>query len=243
LNSSHKISQRLFDQQYHAHGINAQRLYPNEALVQFIGSRFFHLSAEERRRVSILEVGCGSGANLWMMAKEGFEVHGMDSSEKGLQLAQEHLDRKWGVSVELKKGSFLELPYPDQSFDTIVDVVSLQHLGLADSGVALREIRRVLCPHGTFFSYRLSDHSIMFQKALPCERSDSATLINIMDPELPLANNGPISFWSPSLVHRMYSDAGLSVEKVSRISRTYFNGDLVEYLAIEAVPISTLPLT
>ena len=233
--SAHETAQKLFDQQYQRLGVNAQRLYPNEALVQFVGSNYFQISRPARKDIKILEVGCGSGANLWMMAKEGFDVHGLDSSAKGLEVAGDHLRDKWGVSAELKQGSFLELPYPDGMFDAVVDVVSLQHLGLEDSLTALHEIRRVLKPQARFFSYRLSDHSVMFERATLAERLDAATLTNISDPQLPLANNGPIAFWSPALVHERYPMAGLIVAGILRHARTYGSGALVEYLAIEAL--------
>jgi len=152
-----------------------------------------------------------------------------------LEVAGDHLRDKWGVSAELKQGSFLELPYPDGMFDAAVDVVSLQHLGLEDSLAALREIRRVLKPQARFFSYRLSDHSVMFERATPAERLDAATLTNISDPQLPLANNGPIAFWSPALARKMYSEAGLIMKGILRHARTYDDGALVEYLAIEAL--------
>jgi ubiquinone/menaquinone biosynthesis C-methylase UbiE len=232
--NSHQVAQEVFDQQYQNNGLNAQRLYPNEALVEFIGNSYFRIPIPERKNIKILEVGCGSGANLWMMAKEGFEVHGLDSSARGLQIAEAHLREKWGVSAQLKQGSFLELPYPDGMFDAVVDVVSLQHLGLEDSLTALCEIRRILKPEGRFFSYRLSDHSVMFERASFAERLDAATLSNIADPHLPLANNGPIAFWSPVLVREKYFQSKFVVEDILRRTRTYANGALVEYLAVTA---------
>ena len=232
--NSDTTSQTIFDSQYGVIGLKAQRLYPNESMVQFLGGNYFHLSMEERSKIKILEIGCGSGANLWMMAKEGFQVYGIDSSAKALELAQHHLQEKWGVSATLKRGSFLDLPYDTGSFDALVDVVSLQHIGLEDSRLALREVARVLRPGGRFFSFRLSDHSIMFGKAADPERIDCSTLKNIDDASLPLANNGPISFWSPSLARMLYGEAGLSTLNVARVSRTYCDGAMVEYLAIEA---------
>ena len=229
-----ETSQTIFDSQYHLLGLKAQRLYPNESLVQFLGSNYFHLPIDERGKIKILEIGSGSGANLWMMAKEGFHVFGMDSSAKALELAQLHLQGKWGVSASLKMGSFLDLPYDTGSFDALVDVVSLQHIGLEDSRLALREVARVLRPGGRFFSFRLSDHSVMFGKARDLERVDCCTLANISDPSLPLANTGPIAFWSPSLARMLYEEAGLSIQSVSRVTRTYSDGAVVEYLAAEA---------
>jgi ubiquinone/menaquinone biosynthesis C-methylase UbiE len=229
-----ETSQKVFDAQYHVLALKGQRLYPNEALLQFLAANYFQLSMEERGKVKVLEVGCGSGANLWMMAKEGFQVEGVDSSAKALELAQIHLREKWGVSALLKNGSFLDLPYAKDSFDAVVDVVSLQHIGMQDSRSALREVARVLQPCGKFFSHRLSDHSVMFSQATDLERIDSCTITNISDPSLPLANNGPVSFWSPTLARMLYEEAGLAILSISRVERTYVNGAVVEYLAIEA---------
>ena len=50
-----------FDSQYRTKGLHAQRLYPNEQLIQFIASNYFAIPHLERRRVRVLEVGCGSG--------------------------------------------------------------------------------------------------------------------------------------------------------------------------------------
>jgi len=154
---------KVFDQQYQDHGMRAQRSYPNESLIQFVASNYFKNSLADRKNIRVLELGCGSGANLWMLSKEGFDTYGIDSSQAGIELAAQHLRVKWGVEADLQKGSFTQLPYSDAFFDVVVDVVSLQHLDLNDSHLALQEVYRVLKQEGSFFSYRLSDHSVMYE--------------------------------------------------------------------------------
>jgi ubiquinone/menaquinone biosynthesis C-methylase UbiE len=222
-----------FDTQYKQNGLRSQRSYPNESLIQFVASRYFKLSMQQRQSIRVLEIGSGSGANLWMIAKEGLQAYGLDSSETGLDLARTHLAEKWGVVANLKQGSFTALPYEDGFFDALVDVVSMQHLDLADSQAALREIHRVLKPGGEYFSYRLSDHSVMYEHGIAAA-VDAATLSNIDDRAMPLANNGPISFWSPSLAREMYTQASLEMTSVERVGRTYSTGAYVEYLALIA---------
>jgi SAM-dependent methyltransferase len=231
------VSIETYDRLYRERGMRSQRMYPNESLVQFLAGRYFGLSPTERAKIRLLEVGSGSGANLWMMCKEGFDTHGIDSSPEGVELARAHLRDKWGVAATIATGSFMQMPYDDRSFDAVIDVVSLQGLPLADARRALREMSRVLKPDGAFFSYRLSDHTTMFEG--PDARIDGATLANIGDPAMPLANNGPLSFWSPALAREIYADAGLEVESVERVSRTYASGVLVEYLKIVATPRAT----
>jgi SAM-dependent methyltransferase len=234
LSKPEDASVRFFEGEYRARGIAAQRLYPNEALLQFLGGNFFDLSPEARAQTRILEVGCGSGANLWMIAKEGFAAHGIDASAAGIEAAREHLRGKWATQAQLAVATFDDLPYKPESFDAICDVVSLQHVTLKEAHAALRDVYRVLKPGGFFFSFRLSDVSVMFRSG-GGHFIDSATLDNIDDSRMPLANNGPVSFWSPQLALEMYEAVGLEVERIERHGRTYQDrAQYVEYLAITA---------
>lgn len=223
----------VYDRQYRARGMSSQRTYPNESLIQFLASRYFGRAVEERKAIRVLEVGCGSGSNLWMMAKEGLDTYGLDSSEEALGLAQRHLRDKWGVTADLKRGSFMQMPYENGYFDAVIDVVSLQGLHLVDSASVLREVRRVLKPGGAFFSYRLSDRSSISDSGVHIDR---VTLENIDDGRLPLANNGPLSFWSADLAREMYETGGFALESVERVGRTYSDGSFVEYLKLVGTP-------
>jgi ubiquinone/menaquinone biosynthesis C-methylase UbiE len=227
------LSVSSFDTQYRKQGMGAQRSYPNESLIQFIASRFFKLAHQERKEIRVLEVGCGSGANLWMMAKEGLQVYGLDSSLAALNLAKQHLEEKWKVSAELKQGNFTDLPYENDYFDAVVDVVSFQHLPIDYALQALAEVARVLKPGGEFFSYRLSDKCSM--NVVAANRIDEVTLFNIDDPTMPLANNGPTAFWSIDLVDKLYKAVGIQVTSIEKVSRTYVSGMFVEYLVISSI--------
>ena len=82
-----------YEQSYKNLGRNAQRKYPNEELCRFIGRRFSHLSIAERQKMRVLEVGCGSGANLRMLAEEYFQVIGIDISLEGIEVARTFIDQ------------------------------------------------------------------------------------------------------------------------------------------------------
>lgn len=237
--SSLEKSINSFDQAYKESGMRSQRSYPNEQLIAFIAQNYFHISLNQRKNIRVLEVGCGSGANLWMLAKEGFSTYGIDSSLTALDIAKTHLAHKWGVEAILRCGSITALPYEDEFFDVVVDIVTLQHLNLIDSKAALSEIRRVLRAGGKAFSFRLSDKSIMFMNS-GADFIDAATVSNIENRQLPLSNTGPISFWSASLAREMYISAGLHIESIDSYSRTYNNGSYhVDYLGITATPTAS----
>ncbi len=223
-----------FDEEYKNYGVDSQRLYPNEALCRFMGRYFFSIEKNVRKQYSILEVGCGSGGNLWMISKEGFNTFGIDGSEEAVKICRNHLEEKWGVSATVDEARFDTLPYKNDVFDAVVDVVSLQHLNLQESEVALKEIYRVLKSGGLFFSYRLSDGSCMFQNS-GGEYVDSATVDNVFDKRMPLNNNKQMSFWSPSLTKMMYEKVDFSIESIEKDTRSYNNNCMiVEYLSVIA---------
>jgi cyclopropane fatty-acyl-phospholipid synthase-like methyltransferase len=133
----------FYEKSYSEEGFSAQRRYPNEELCRFIGRHFHHLGIEEKRKIRVLETGCGSGANLWMLAKEGFDTYGLDLSGESLKLAEKML-ASYGVTARLKVGDMTHLDYPDDFFDVVVDVWSSCCL-TADMGKEyLCEVQRTL---------------------------------------------------------------------------------------------------
>lgn len=83
----------------------------------------------------ILDVGCGTGANLKMLAAHG-RAEGVDISSQAVDFCRERgLD-----SVRL--GAAEQLPYENGSFDLVTALDVIEHLD--DDVAGLREMRRVL---------------------------------------------------------------------------------------------------
>jgi SAM-dependent methyltransferase len=111
----------FYEKSYGHDGFDAQRRYPNEELCRFMGRHYFPIPLEERRNVRILEVGCGSGANLWMIAREGFDAHGLDLSEEAIRLSARMLQH-YKTKAILSIGDMTACPFPDEYFDAVVDI-------------------------------------------------------------------------------------------------------------------------
>jgi SAM-dependent methyltransferase len=90
-------------------------------------------------RPRILDIGCGTGAVLEMLAPHG-EAHGIDIESAALAFCAE---RQLGNLVQ---SSAAALPYADGSFDLIVAADMLEHL--PEDAPAVRESARVLRPGG-----------------------------------------------------------------------------------------------
>ena len=225
-------SQEVFSDLYRSVGVQSQRRYPSESVVRFVATQFGHVPPPERKGISVLDMGCGSGSNLTMLMREGFYAIGLDSSTESLLMASD-LCLDWGLKrPALISGSFLQIPLSDESIDCVIDVVSLQHLDLRESSDALAEIARFMKPKGKFYSYRLSDNcSIVRDMRTDTAWIDSNTVSNI-PANLPLGNNGPTSFWNEEITLSKYAQVGLEIEEITRVARSYTSGRLIEYLEI-----------
>lgn len=90
-------------------------------------------------RGRILEVGCGPGDDARGLAERGHEVVGVDvEASSGWDLPS--------PGVTFIECSAEQLPFPDDSFDAVLERDALHHIG--QPGRALREMRRVLRPGG-----------------------------------------------------------------------------------------------
>ena len=91
------------------------------------------------RRPRILDVGCGTGANLLMLSQYG-DAEGVDVSEDALAFCRER-----GLE-KVRLGAAEDLPYEDGTFDLVTAFDVVEHID--DDLAGLREMRRVLRPGG-----------------------------------------------------------------------------------------------
>lgn len=109
-----------------------------------------------RAQVRVLEVGCGTGNNLWCAAREGFATTGIDNNEAAIARARELLCAE-RLEAELHVVDFTKLPFPDASFDLAIDRCALSCVGRSAAQRALAELARVLRPSGRLFFNPYSD--------------------------------------------------------------------------------------
>jgi ubiquinone/menaquinone biosynthesis C-methylase UbiE len=118
----------------------------------------------------VLEVGFGTGLafpNLHEMYKE---IHGIDLTAD-IEAVQSVFE-PMGIPLFLEKGDVLNMPYPDNKFDTILLISILEHLKPLELEQAFAEVRRILKPGGQMvygtpvekpfmvFMFRLMGHNI-----------------------------------------------------------------------------------
>lgn len=89
--------------------------------------------------LNILDVGCGTGANLEMLSRFG-KAEGVDVSAEALDFCRER-----GLQ-QVKQGAAESLPYENNSFDLVTGLDVVEHLD--DDVAGLQEMRRVLRKDG-----------------------------------------------------------------------------------------------
>jgi ubiquinone/menaquinone biosynthesis C-methylase UbiE len=98
---------------------------------------------------SILDVGCGPGT-MALLAKSDYptvNVHGIDAGEEMIALARQKAVQR-GTDADFRLGLAQELPYPDASFDVVMNSLVMHHLPQEVRDQTVAEMYRVLKPGG-----------------------------------------------------------------------------------------------
>ena len=94
------------------------------------------------RGKTVLDYGCGDGANTLLLARRGARVKALDISPELITVAQHRLAaNQVSGEVEFIVGSAHDVPLPDDSVDVVFGMAILHHLDLE---LSAREVKRVL---------------------------------------------------------------------------------------------------
>ena len=171
--------------------------------------------------IRILDVGCGTGANIEMLSNYG-EAEGVDVSDDALEFCL-----KKGLKVQ--KGLAETLPYADETFDltTALDVV--EHLD--DDIAGLKEMFRVTKSGGYSLIFvpsfmwlwgvqdDISNHRIRYTKSQIVERLKTAGY------EIERATYANWTFFAPILAGRtIMKVTGIKPESENNITVSALNG-------------------
>ena len=185
------------------------------------------------RRPRILDVGCGTGANLLMLSQYG-DAEGVDLSEDALAFCRER-----GLE-KVKLGAAEKLPYDDSTFDLVTALDVVEHLD--DDLAGLREMQRVLRPGGRVL---LFVPTFMFLWGLQDDVSNHRRRYRLPELRRVLEQAGfeierttyaNITFFLPILLARkLMRVTGLKAESENNINVSALNGVLGSMLGAESV--------
>ena len=184
--------------------------YPNEELVRFVCGTY---NKECDHNNNVLEIGCGTGANLWFLHNEGLKVHGIDCSQHGITQAKLSMAKIGADSDELKVGNFVNLPWSDNTFDLVVDVFALYANTPDAINKTLKEITRVMKDGAYFFTMLWGTETKGFGTGIDLGKN---TFTDISGG--PCENMGVSCFFDKNALERNFQP--LKLIKQTEISRT-----------------------
>ena len=150
----------------------------------------------------LLDVSCGVARLVAFAQQRGIRAVGIDLSGEAISVA-----RRAGVGGNLLVGNAEALPFPEASFDRVVNLGSIEHYECPDRAVA--EMARVLRPDGQ--AVILLPNSFGYQHVLYVWRHGT-----IFDDGQPLQRYGTRAEWSALLERN-----GLSVEGIAKYQQVW----------------------
>jgi SAM-dependent methyltransferase len=171
--------------------------YPWDFVVTFL---FTHRpSALDVESTAVLEVGCGTGGNLWCAAREGFKVAGIDASPSAVAYGVNRFSEE-GLDGDLRVGDFTDLPFGDRQFDLAIDRAAITCCGFEDAERAVGEVWRTLKPGGKFLFNVYSDHHSSCAEG---QSGPGGVKLNISGGNL--VGEGQIRFYSKGDLERIFA--------------------------------------
>lgn len=190
-------------------------------IVDRFGSRLQAADGSGTQNLRILDVGCGTGANLEMLSQFG-SSEGVDVSDDALEFC-----RKKGLTVQ--KGLAETLPYEDGTFDVSTALDVIEHLD--DDIAGLREMHRVTKTGGYSLVFvpafmwlwgvqdDISNHRIRYTKKQIVERIEKAGFT------VERATYANFTFFAPILGGRtIMKITGIKPESENNITINGLNG-------------------
>ena len=188
--------------------------------------------------LNILDVGCGTGANLEMLSQFG-EAEGVDVSSEALAFCRER-----GLT-NVKQGAAEALPYETDSFDLVTGLDVVEHLD--DDLAGLKEMQRVLRRGGRallfvpafMFLWGVQDDVSNHRRRYTLK--ELKRVVQEAGFEIERATYVNLSFFAPILLGRLFMRATrLRPESENNLTIGFLNGVLGKLLGAESMPLRYL---
>lgn len=201
--------------------------YPSEAVIRFIARNFYN--APNRNEIQILELGLGTGANLWFCAREGLRVSGVEFSQSGIERFLQRMSAE-NLSAQIDKivqGDYFEKldEFDGECFDAFIDSYSLAYNDIDRSKAIIEKAVKKLKSGGKFLSITPSvkdegfdeKANLGYHRSKPVVGSDAFT--------------GLIRYCDESDIHKLYNGTNYAITSLKSITQ-HQNGKIENDLFI-----------
>ena len=99
-----------------------------------------------------LDLGCGTGTNALTLARNGWQVTGVDFVARAIKTAQDKA-RQGRLQIDFHVGDVIRLENVSGPFDLILDIGCFHALSDQGKAAYVGNLRQLLAPEGTFLMY------------------------------------------------------------------------------------------
>ena len=189
--------------------------YPSEDLIKFF-HKFFITSSYKKKRIKVLDLGCGPGRNFYFLSKQKFQVYGCDFSDTALKKAKQNIIKNKLKNIKLFKTDIRNLTFKKNFFDCVIDDCSSYACSFNETRKIYLDISKTLKKNGFFFSSTFSTKS--WGDKTGKKISYNYYLANTG----PHKNEGPTRFTSKKDIFKLFKNL-FTLVNLEKTSTTYNN--------------------
>lgn len=202
--------------------------YPSLPVIRFIAKNFYKV--KDRKEIKILEIGSGSGANLWFCAREGFSVIALEGSQTAIDRMNTRfeIDKMENNIQDVYCGDYLKTldKIEDSSIDAVIDCESLCCNPFDYSKEVIEKCFQKLKKGGKFLSQTFAEGTWGFEG----EECDYHAVIPTSGP---LSGKGFNRYTTKDDIEKLYKLETNLIEKVERQEYYHTETNVVKEWVIE----------
>jgi len=180
--------------------------------MRFIETEMAFVLSKIRSSDDILDMGCGTGRFTIPLAQVARKVTGLDVSAAMIAKAREKAEEA-GLSIDFREADMENMPFLDNSFDTVICMLALMHIPIESRQRVFTEASRVLKPGGTMI---VSVKNAIFERLSHIDRFAVVDITDVESKQLIFTKTksgkdltAPWYSFSPQDLDRLFSIAGL----------------------------------
>lgn len=203
--------------------------YPSIPVIRFIARNFYQ--AQNRETVKILEIGSGTGANLWFCAREGFSVYGVEGSPTAVNRMLDRFKTE-NLSGKIKGmlvGDYLEKldEFENEYFDAVIDSESLCCNPFSYSHEVIKKCFAKLKKGGVMMS-------LTFAEGTWGMSGEEAGYHAVYPTEGPLSGKGLNRYVTRNDIFSLYKLKNNQIERIERQEYFFSDSEVIKEWIIEA---------
>ena len=211
--------------------LKSQRNFPNEELCRFLGRNY-----KDKKKIKVLELGCGTGANVPAILHHNMSLTAIDFSKFAIKICKKKY-AYYKKDLDFLHFNMLDLDKLKDNYDLIIDVFSSYNLNFDQNKILINKIYNKLKKNGIYFSYTPSKKSTSWIREK--DRFDGSTLNSFKRKNSPyFGNKGFFRFVSKEELKKNFSKKNFKIKYCEKISKTYNNTkEYFEFFKIEVKKI------